>query len=236
MMLTDRLKQVFRSDDEKIAEADEIISLLKDSPTLDALQRERDERRLGEIRSLLAKREQLQKKTAATLPGLQAAVLEAQEVENRAHDAWLAASRERVNIEYERLTASLDSNFAIGEIERQIMSLAPHEIDDFLCEMMTRDEKARRDLKVEQRRGPEAVFTGNVQEMIFTSNTKAVASLRECIKRAVVEAQALKFAVIPFGEVISRLDAIKKGLPDADRFETVDLPFPDVQELRRNLQ
>ncbi len=233
-MLTERLNRFFKSDEEKAAEAaDEIVSLLKDSPQLELLRRERDDRRLTRLRELLAQRDQINQDWAAAVPALEAAILEAQEKERLAHEALQAATRERAAAQHSRLCASLDYSFNVSKIDGEIKKTAPQEIDDFLYEMLTADEKARNEFKLGYRPGAKARITGEVKVTIIDSNSQAVEKKRAYIKAAIAEAEGMKFNVIPADQITARLEKLKKGLPDFNRFETVEMPLADVKELRK---
>jgi hypothetical protein len=233
-MLTDGFNRFFKSDEEKIAEAEEIISFLKDSPALEALRRERDDKRIAKQRELLSRLETLQREKATTMPQLEAAVVEAKEAEKLANDALLAAARKVSDAEHARLSKSLDLSFAIGVVEAEINRSAPTEIDAFISELTTADEKARGELKIEQRLGPKGRITGEHTEMIFESNKDSVTAARDYIRNGIAEAQSLKLQTHPLDEIVRRLTAIKDGIPKFDRFQTTKVPLPDIRELRRD--
>jgi hypothetical protein len=173
-MITERCNYFFRTDKEKAKEADKIMSLLKDSPALNEARRDRDKKRLSRVRALLAERDRIQRDHGATLQRLESAVIESQEKEKRAHEALQAATRNRVNAEAAKSNASLDLSFNRSKLEGEVRSLAPAEIGDFILEMLAVDEKARLELKVEQRSGPKGWLTGEVKHTIVNSNSEAV--------------------------------------------------------------
>ena len=204
-MLTDRFDRFFRSDEQKDEEANKIVSLLKDSPHLAELRRARDEKRLTRIRELLAQRERLNQDHAAVLRSLEAAVVQAQEKEKRAHEALEAATRERVTAEHARLCQSLDFDFNPGKLRDELEKLAPAEINDFVYEMGKADEEARRAAKFEQRPGPKTRATNEVKNVIFNSNRDAVDKKRASIKAAITEAESMKLQAIPYDQIMSAL-------------------------------
>ena len=227
-------ERFFRTDDEKIKEAEQILALLKDSPELQERHRQRDEKRLAGIRQLLADRDNTKREEAESMPRFRKAVEEAHEKEKRAHEALQAATRERINAEYSRSGASGDFSLKLSKIEAEIRKAAPREIDDFIYEMLTADEKARLQLKVENMPGPKAWITGESKVRVINSNREAVEKKRAYIKAAKDEAEAMKLQAIPRDQVVARLAELKAGLPDnTHRFETVEVPLPNVDELRR---
>jgi hypothetical protein len=233
-MLSERFDKFFRTAEQKDAEADEIVSLLKDSSHLAELRRARDEKRLNRIRELLAQREQFNREHGAKLPGLEAAVIEAQEKEKAAHAAVETASRERVNAEHARLCQSLDFDFNARKLRDELEKLAPAEINDFIYEMVKADEEARREAKFEQQLGPKARITGEVKNVIFKSNRDAVDKKRASIKAAITEAESMKLQAISYDQIIARLAELKAAVAGkCDWFEEADLPLPDVRELQR---
>jgi hypothetical protein len=232
-MLTERFDRFFKSDAEKLNEAEQIIALLQDSPELQERTRQRDEKRLAKIRQLLAEREEINRAQAETMPRLRAAVEEAEQKEKRAHEAVQAAVRERIDADLARLGASGDFSFRLSSVEAEIKKAAPREIDDFIFEMVGADEKARLELNVEHRPGPKARFTGEQKVRVVNSNHEAVEKTRVYIKAATAEAENMKLQAIPHDQLVARLAELKAGLPDTRRFESVEIPLPDVSELRR---
>jgi hypothetical protein len=98
--------------------------------------------------------------------------------------------------------------------------------------MIKADEKARAELRVDQRPGAKAWITGEVKKQIVNSNHDAVDKKRAYIKAAIAEAEAMKLNAIPLDDILARLEELKAGMPDALRFEQVDVPLPDVATLR----
>ncbi len=233
-MLTDNFgDRFFRSDEDKVKEAGEILALLKDSPELQERTRQREEKRVSSIRQLLARRDEISRVHAETMPGLEAAQDEARENEKRAHEVLQAATQERVNAEHARLSASLDFSFNLSKLEAEIESAVPREIDEFIHEMLKADEAARLEYKSEHRPGPKARLTGQVTSSVINSNTQSVDAKRAYLKSAIAEAENMKLQAIPHDQIVARLEELKAGIPKFDRFETVTLPLPDVRELQR---
>lgn len=235
-MLTERFERFFKTDDEKVREAEKIIGLLKDSPELQQRNRERDEMRVAGIRQHLADREELLQEQSQTMPRLRAAVAEAQDREKCAQEALQAASRERINAEYARLGASSDFSVRLANVESEIRKAAPPEIDDFIREMVGEDEKARHALDVQHKPGPKSWITGTHSISITHSNRAAVEKARAYIKAAIAEVEAMKLQAIAHDQAISRLGELRAGIPDTGRFESLEIPLPDVSELRRVAQ
>jgi hypothetical protein len=233
-MITDIFTRLLKTDEQK--EVEEIVSLLKGSPQLEALHREGEDRRIVVQRERLCRLESLERERATTLPQLEAAVVEATQAEEVAQQALRVASEKKSNAVHARLSASLDFSFRVGVLEGEINNNAPTEIDAFIWEMHKADEKARCELRVEQRPGPQSPILGTIKEMIDESNRTAVDAHREYIKSAIADAEKMKRQALSCGEIVHRLDELKKGLLKfkLDRLERVKLPFPDVSELRRN--
>jgi hypothetical protein len=232
-MLTERFDRFFKADEDKIKEAEQIIGLLKDSPELKERIRQRDEKRLANIRRLIAQRDGISQLRAATMPGLEAARDEALEKEKRAHGALQVATQERVNAEGARLSASLDFSFRVSTVEGEIKKAAPREIDEFVLEMIKADEAARLEYNIEQRPGPKSRIIGHVTSALFNSNKQAVDAKREYLKSAIAKAESMKLQAIPHDQIIARLKELKAGIPKSYRFETIEIPLPDVRELQR---
>lgn len=231
-MLTERFDRFFRSDDAKEKEADEILSLLKNSPELKERQRQRDDKRVASVRELLAKREEIQREKESTMPALIAARAAAEEREKQAHEALQAATQERVNAEHARFSASLDFSAKLSKIEGELTKLAPREIDEFIWQMQKAEIEARSQVKVEHRPGPRSRFTGVVTSLIVESNRKDVDQKLAYIRAAIEEARAMKFQALPHEQIVSRLAELEAGIPKETRGEVETLPFPDVRELR----
>lgn len=235
-MITDFFNRFRNSDDDQLAEATKLVTLLKDSPEVEALVAAQEEKRLVKQHESLLRLETLQKEKATTMPKLEAAVIEAKEAERLAEVALRAAAANRSDAEHARLSASLDFGFKIGVLEGEINNNAPAEIDAFIWEMYKADEKARNGVRAEHRLGPRSPILGTVTAMIFESNKAAVEAHREYIQNAINEAQRMKRQALSHGEIVHHLNELKKGLLKfkLDWFENVKLPFPDVSELRRS--
>ena len=235
-MITDFFNRFRKSDDDQLAEATKLVTLLKDSPEVEALVAAQEERRLAKQHESLLRLDTLQKEKAATMPRLEAAVIDATEAEEIARQAQRVASERKSNAEHARLSASLDFSFKLGVLEGKINNSAPAEIDAFIWEMHKADEKARNAVRAEHRLGPRARILGTVTAMIFESNKDAVEAHREYIQNAINEAQRMKRQALSHGEIVHHLNELKKGLLKfkLDWFENVKLPLPDVSELRRN--
>jgi hypothetical protein len=231
-MLTERFDRFFKSDDEKIAEAESILSLMKDSPELQERARQRDEKRLTRIRQLLAERDEINRVHAETMPVLIATRDQAQAKEKRAAEALQAATRERVNAEHARAAASGDFSLKISQIESEIRKRAPREIDEFIYEMVKADEKARLEHRTEIKPGPVARIIGRITKNIVESNGQAIGARRQAIKAAITEAEAMKLQALALEDIAARLAELKAGIPQGMFFEQVDAPFPDTAVLR----
>jgi hypothetical protein len=77
-MLADGLNRFFRSDDDKVKVAEQVLRLLKDSPALEEARRARDEKRLATIRERIVERDRIKREQAETMPRLQRAVVASQ--------------------------------------------------------------------------------------------------------------------------------------------------------------
>jgi hypothetical protein len=182
---------------------------------------------------LLAQREDIDRERAETMPRLQSARDEEQRKEQKAHEDLQATTRERVNADQARLSASLDFSFKLSTVEAEIKKASPREIAEFIYEMLKADEVARLEYNIEQRPGRKSRIIGQVTSTVFNSNKKAVDAKRAYLKTAIAEAENMKLQAIPHNQIVARLQELKTGIPESFRFETVDLPLPDTSELRR---
>ena len=232
-MLTDRFNRFVKTDEENKTETERIISLLKDSPELEERARKRDLARLERLQELLARRAAVERDRDETMPRLRAAVEAAQDREKRAHEALQVATRARVTAEDTRLSASLDANAKLSNLEAAIRRLAPREIDDFIWEMRKALDEARRETRVEIRPGPKARFTGVISHEIISSNCKAVDQKCAYIQNAIADAEAMKRQPIAHEDITRRLDQLRIAIPKVTGSTETERFFPDVAELRQ---
>lgn len=229
--MLERFDKFFKSDNDKLAEADRVLSLLSDSPAFRERQRELEEKRLETLRGLLAKREQTERQQAELLPGLNDAVAEAERKEKAAVEALQAARRQRIAAE-QASRAAAEFTLKLSQIDGEIRKAAPREIDEFIREMLEADEKARLEVRTELRPGRKSFITGQATTRIVDSNLAAVNRKREYLRKAIAEAEAMKSQAVPLEEIAARLEKLKAGIPAAHVFELVNVPLPNTQELR----
>jgi hypothetical protein len=208
----------------------EITSLLE--PELKDRRRQREDQRLTRCRELLAERERIEAERDESAARLCQVVAEAEREEQQAQAAVSAAKRKRATASIESVSVAAGFRFKLANIAHELESLAPPEIAEFIGEMLTLEEKARLALRFEERRTEPHWVTGK-RELICNSNGEANLERIEAIRSAIAQAKTMKLSATPGDEIIKRLEALKTGLPDGDRFEETRTTLPDVRSLQK---
>jgi hypothetical protein len=227
MMVLERFNRLFKTDSDKDADVVRAIELLR--PELSRRMLEEDEKRVTRCLELLAQREAIEREKAETMATLRAALVEAQEEEQRLADTLQSARRKCVAAEYARLAARSDFISKLSPIDEELRNYVPEEIEQFIGEMHKADNETRLKLDTTTRSG-RPNRTGHIVDSIFYSNRAAIEERRRYIKAAITEAHEIRFE--PLSRIVKRLSELRAGMPDFLHFETVRVPNLDVSELR----
>ena len=208
----------------------EMASLLE--PELRDRRQQREDQRLNRCRELLAEREQIEAARDEASAKLSQAVTEAGREEKEAQAALAAAKRKRATASAESLSVTGKFRFKLANVTRELGTLAPSEIAEFIGEMIDADQQTRLALRFDERRS-EPHFISGKREQIISSNREAIMERIEAIRMAISEAKKMKISAIPREEIVKRLEELKIGLPDGRRIEETRTTLPDVRDLQK---
>lgn len=222
-------ERFLKTDDEKAKRADEIMSLLKDSPTLTALKSEREAKTQEERRAALARIARAARERDETLPPLfeqlQAARLRIEEIEAKYKTDMKAASSERDEKDYEHNRAKFRIDNAIERDRRLLRDTAAPEIDEFRRWLLAEDDKARHAFEIKIAVRKDGIGPGT---RVIDSNSKVIEQRREAIKKAMDRVEQMKFEVVD--DVAAEIATLKTSIPpDSHTMETTEVTLPIVQ-------
>jgi hypothetical protein len=191
--------------------ADEIMSLLKDSPTLEALKSERRAKINAERRGALQRIARVEQERSQTLPVLyqsfKAAKLRVEELEAEFKTDMAAACRERDRLDYEHACARFRIDNSLSKDRRLLLDTAAPELDELYRWLLAEDEKARS--KISVKLGIKRDVVG-VSSLVM-SNAAAISRRRAAIKAVMTRIDELRFEIVE--DVAGEIATLKASIP-----------------------
>jgi hypothetical protein len=218
-------ERFLKTDDEK----DELMGLLKDSPTLETLKSEKQAKINADRRAALNRIAAAERELCETLPALQqsknAAKQHIEQVEANFKEQLSAAWRDFGKKDYEHNCAKFRIENRIDKDRRILRDTAPPELDELWRWLLAEDDKARNacDVKLGIKRNP---FAG--ASRLVNSNARAIAQRRACIAALMDRIEEMRFEVVE--DVAAEIAKLKASIPPdaypAEEIEEVLPPAP----------
>ena len=226
-------KDFLKSQNEKDAESQRLIELIRESPYARQLELERDSARVEKQKAPMPKLEALRQQREKELPELRSRVAKAEAEERKLEEALKDARTKRIRAADEESRRSWWFSHQEETTLAEIKSLAPVCVDDFKSELWKLETEARFSVRTEERPTKKHHFTEQYEYRIET-NIAAVERRVAAIREARKQAEALKLQPIPETEIAAKLEELKANLPVADEFDVVIVPAVDGSELRHS--
>jgi hypothetical protein len=221
-----------KSQNDKDAESQRLIDLIRESPYARQLELERDSARVEKQKAPMPKLEALRQQREKELPELSAKLTKAAAEERKLEEALKDARIKRIRAADEKSNRTWWFDHQEQKISTEIKSLAPGCIDDFKAELSQLETETRNSVRTEVRDTKKNIISDGFSHR-FESNIKSVERRVTAIREARKQAEQLKLEALPESEILARLEKLKAELPASDDYDVTIIPVPDTSDLRR---